>query len=351
MKKITAVALGIAAAMQAGAVPIQKNDTSMVDLYGRVYAGHVFGESSEGSNPGSEATDGIQSYIRLGVKGSSMVTRDYSIMGRFETQLYLSDTEKPFDTATNSNSSDNNLRTRLAYAGFNTNWGTVTFGRQYGAVTLVSDWTDVALSDLYGGEGLGTGTDKFGTDRGSSILQYTHDWMGFTVKGQYQFRNESSVDSGEDQGSYGLAFSYDIADYGVSLGAAYNKGERPGDSADAKIFVIGAKYEMMGFYSAITWADGSDFASSGQDHDGWELALAYDFGNGWHVAGLYNTLQYDATATVGEYDRVDYITLGAQYDFTKTFSALGEYRINSGKTSPTAEEYKDELNFALKYVF
>lgn len=59
---------------------------------------------------------------------------------------------------------DDKLRTRLAFAGVKSdNWGQVTFGRQKGAISLVNDWTDVALADGYGNSALGSGTDTFGT--------------------------------------------------------------------------------------------------------------------------------------------------------------------------------------------
>ncbi|HHQ4546475.1 TPA: porin, partial [Aeromonas veronii] len=47
MKKLTVVALALTAAFQAQAVEVYKNDTSMLDLYGRIYAGHFFGDKKE----------------------------------------------------------------------------------------------------------------------------------------------------------------------------------------------------------------------------------------------------------------------------------------------------------------
>ncbi len=342
MNKITAVALGILAATQAGAVTIQKTDTSMVDLYGRVYAGHLFGDIDK-----AQSGLGTESYIRVGVKGSSMVTRDYSIFGQFETQVFLADTEKSITANTD------NLRARLAFAGIKTDWGWLSFGRQFGALTQVARYTDVGFGNPYSGAGLGLGADKFGTKRSSNVLKYGYGWDGLNVEAQYQFRNQASASSGEDKSSYGLSLTYDVMDTGLGLGLGYNIAKRPGSNDDAKVFVVGAKYEWMGVYTALTWANGSKFYSSTQDHDGLEFALGYDFGNGWQVKGLYNKLSVDAAGATAKFDPVNYWVFGTQYKFTDNFSWIGEYRLNKSDVSATAGsgEYDNDFHLALKYVF
>ncbi len=47
MKKLTVVALALTAAFQAQAVEVYKNDSTLLDLYGRIYAGQFFGEKKE----------------------------------------------------------------------------------------------------------------------------------------------------------------------------------------------------------------------------------------------------------------------------------------------------------------
>lgn len=364
MNKITAVALGVIAATQAGAVVVQKTDTSEVDLYGRVYAGHVFGDAGN-----IQADKGVSSYIRFGTKAQAMVTRDYSVVGRYEAQVYLSDAEKTLGSA---GADAGNFRTRLAYAGFKTDYGTVTFGRQYGALTLVTDYTDVGLGDPYGGFGLGTGTDTFGTDRGGSILKYSGGWYGFNLEAQVQLRNNASTSGGDDEKSYGIAASYSVLDTGLEVGVGYNIGKRPNDGNDAKIMVAGAKYEIMGLYAGLTFARGTNFAATNTGtstteitgHTGYEVALGYDFGNGWQVMGLYNVLEFEnigplvagaTTDTADKWKKQDHIVLGAQYKFTDNFMVIGEYRINNANNLPKnitgSKEYKNDYTFALKYVF
>ena len=45
MKKLTVVALALTAAFQAQAVEVYKNESTLLDLYGRIYAGQFFGEA------------------------------------------------------------------------------------------------------------------------------------------------------------------------------------------------------------------------------------------------------------------------------------------------------------------
>ena len=53
------------------------------------------------------------------------------------------------------------------------NFGAVTFGRQKGAVGTLAGWTDVALTDGYGNDGLGVKTDQYGTGRAGEMLKYS----------------------------------------------------------------------------------------------------------------------------------------------------------------------------------
>ena len=134
MKKLTVVALALTAAFQAQAVEVYKNDTSMLDLYGRIYAGQFFGDKKEGvdtTNPNTingtkdySAKQGANQFVRFGAKAETQIQSGLKALAQYEVQMYINDSEK-----TISESSDN-LRTRLAFAGVGADWGTVSFGRQ-----------------------------------------------------------------------------------------------------------------------------------------------------------------------------------------------------------------------------
>ena len=76
MKKLTVVALALTAAFQAQAVEVYKNDSTLLDLYGRIYAGQFFGEKKELDANGditNEYSDkqGANQFVRLGAKVES----------------------------------------------------------------------------------------------------------------------------------------------------------------------------------------------------------------------------------------------------------------------------------------
>ena len=184
MKKLTAVAVALLAATSAAqAADVYKNEQMALDMYGRIYAGQFFGEKKSGTEDYS-AKVGANQFIRFGVKADSAITGTMKAVGQYEAQFNIGDSEKinnvscatteATDGAHTTTCTDDKIRTRLAFAGVKSdNWGQVTFGRQQGAIAQVSDWTYVSLSDGYGYQALGVGTDTFGTVRSSDLLKYS----------------------------------------------------------------------------------------------------------------------------------------------------------------------------------
>lgn len=343
MKKFSAVAIALLAATSAHAAEVFKSDAANVDLYGRVYAGHFFGTKDEVNADGDSIKDhsakiGANQFIRFGAKANSDIGNGLSALAQYEAQFNIGDKEK---TLTGDN--EGNLRTRLAFAGVKADAGTVTFGRQKGSFASVADWTDVALSDGYGAEAMGDGTDNFATDRAASVLKYAGTFGGFGLEANYKFDGSDTEDQSDksNAAAYGLAASYTL-DMGLSLGAAYTLGQRDvGD--DAKIWVIGAKFDNKALYAAINYADGSDFLKSGTDNNGLEAALGYNFANGVGLMALYN--KGEKKVNGDKTDTVDYFTLGTQYKFNKQLRVIGEYRFNQ------LDGYKDDFQLAARYDF
>lgn len=344
MKKFSAVAIALLAATSAHAAEVFKTDAATVDLYGRVYAGHYFGTKDEVNADGDSIKDhsaavGSNQFIRFGAKASSDIGNGLSALAQYEAQMKIGDKEK-----TITENSDN-LRTRLAFAGVKSDAGTITYGRQKGAFGYMADWTDVALSDGYGGDGLGSGSDNFATSRASSVLKYAGSFSGFDLEANYKFDGSKTEDKSDksNAAAYGLSAAYNL-EMGLSLGAAYTLGQRdvPGEE-DAKIWVIGAKFDNKALYAAINYADGTDFLKSGTDSTGLEAALGYNFANGVGLMAVYNKGEKEAAGKKSDY--VDYFTLGAQYKFNKQLRVIGEYRMNQ------LDGYKDDFQLAARYDF
>ncbi|MGL4793872.1 MAG: porin [Aeromonas jandaei] len=357
MKKLTVVALALTAAFQAQAVEVYKNDTSLLDLYGRIYAGQFFGDKKENvstTNPNGtkdySAKQGANQFVRFGAKAETQIQSGLKALAQYEVQMYINDSEK-----TISENSDN-LRTRLAFAGVGADWGSVTFGRQKGAPGFLADWTDVSLSDGYGNDALGAKTDSFATNRAGSVLKYSGLFNGLQFDASYKFDGGKEEDKSSSKISaadpaYGAAVAYTFP-FNLSLGTAYNVGQRQEkNTEDAKLWIISAKYDNKAAYAALSYADGSDFVQSGVDHTGWEAALGYNFENGFGLMALWNKQEQEATGGK-KTDTIDYYTLGAQYKFNKNLRVIGEYRINNlDSVAGTATANKDDFQLAARYDF
>lgn len=355
MKKLTIVALTMAAANQVQAVEVYKNDTAMVDLYGRVYAGHFFGDKKEGvseANPNGShdysAKQGANQFVRLGAKAQTQIQSGLNALAQYEVQMYINDSEKTLG----ANGNADNLRTRLAFAGLAGDWGTVTFGRQKGAMGSIVDWTDVALSDGYGAEGTGAGTDNFATNRAGSVFKYSGTFNGLQFDASYKLDSNDSeeITNKDSDAALGAALSYTLP-FNLSIGSAYNVGmrDKSGES-DAKLWLISTKFDNKAVYAALTYADGSDFLATGTDHTGWEAALGYNFNNGFGLMALWNKQEQEKAGV--KKDNKDYYTLGAHYKFNKNLRVIGEYRINNlDSVAGKASANKDDFQLAARYDF
>ncbi|MGL5948789.1 MAG: porin [Aeromonas sp.] len=355
MNKMSVLALALAAASQANAVEVFNNETAAVDLYGRVYAGHFVGEKKDGTQDYSEK-NGANHFIRFGAKANTQVQAGLSAIAQYEVQLYINDNEKTLaGDDDGDDKKDENLRTRLAFAGLKGAFGTVTFGRQKGALGTLADWTDVALSDGYGAKALGTDTDTFATNRAGSVIKYSHALNNFTVDASYKLdgNQEENLSDNASDAAYGAAITYRLP-FNVTLGGGYNLGQRNADNEeDAKLWLASAKFDNKTIYAAFSYASGSDFIATGTDHRGYEAALGYNVSNGIGLMALWNKQEREDTTTGKKTDKVDYYTLGAHYKLNKNLRLIAEYRLNNldALDAGKAEKTKDDFQLAARYDF
>ena len=376
MKKITAVAIAVLVATQANATEVYKNEKVTLDLNGRAYAGHFFGTKEKAGTPGEKSEKiGANQFIRFGAKGDTVVSGTTKAIGVYEAQFNIGNSEKTLAgdstttvatpsggtaTVTTSDSNDGNLRTRLAYGGLkDENWGQATFGRQKGAVSLISDWTDKSLTDGYGNEALGVATDTYATGRAADVVKYSGVFGSgkeFMLDASYKFDGDTKEETGGNNNdsksadAYGIAAVYNLP-MNFSIGTGYNVGkfEKAGESTDAKLWVIGAKYDDKAAYAAVNYAQGTDFVGVGKDHTGIEAVAGYDFINGFGLMAMYNNQTVEQSGK-DDVDTVKYYTLGAQYKFNKNLRVAAEYRIND-KDTDASYDYKNDMQLAVRYDF
>ncbi|MFT6984748.1 MAG: putative porin [Psychromonas sp.] len=306
-----AVLTSFVSGAQAG-VTVFKDDTNQVDLKGRVYAGYVNQENndSDTSNGSSDA------YFRLGFKTKSQLTETLKAISQLEMQWAIDDGGK-----------QNTTKTRLAYAGTQADWGTITFGRQYVTDELVADWTDSAVSNVPGNDAI----NAFG--RESNVLKFEGTYIkALTVGAHAQLESDQD---GTDKSGFGAGVVYAF-DFGLDLGATY--GIETKDDVDTDTVLLGAQYKR----NALTAAIVADMTSKDNSEDSFavESSLAYKFGK-FSVVGRYLMQDIDGEADYA----VEQFTFGGAYKFNKNFRIVSEY------VADQVEGNEDALTFAARYDF
>lgn len=312
---LSVVATAIVSSFATNAAEIFKNETSSVDLYGRVYATYLVSD---------EANDGDDSYIRLGTKMKTQINEGLYGKGRVEFNVdQYDETEK-----------DSRIRIRQAWAGLGGDWGMVSYGRQYGAMTLVSDYTDVLYN--FGGSALGQGSDTYATGRTSGLFKYSGSFSGLALEAGFQPNNpdESEYEVTDDEGNsetvydsfsaFGVAAEYAIADTGLAVAASYTSGETSDETAS--LTAAGVKYDANGIYAGMTYSTGSDWDGN-EDLTGMEAAFSYKISKPAQVLVGYNKQEVENDGESS--DSVDYFTIGAQYKFNSNIRARFEHKMEN----------------------
>ena len=329
-----------------------QNDTKL-EIGGRAQ-GAYYGTDDNGS-------EGDQSYFRVNMRGETKIAPEMKAFGFAEYNLPTS-------------GSDND-ELRYAYAGIkHDRFGAFSYGRQDGLFAIVNDYTDVLPE--WGGDGLGKGTEVFGTGRTNGVAKYMFNQNGLTLGAQFTGNNTaqnsdrslSSWKKGSKEG-FAVAAAYDF-NMGLGLSAAYNQAGKTDEQAkfatfggdqDAKLMGFGAKYAVGDLYLAATYAHGEDhiFVKNGyaEKSDGYEVVAQYTIGKFKpSLAYLRTDVKNDTNVSFDD-TLTEYVSIGAWYNFTNNFNAYVDYKLNllddgavSG-TSKLGQNTDDVVGVALQYNF
>ncbi|WP_023604110.1 porin [Aliivibrio logei] len=293
------LALAVAAIMSTGAVnaaEIYKGADQTLEMGGRAEA--------RLSMKDGKADDA--SRIRLNVKGTTQISDGLYGVGFWEGE---------FTTAENGGVDGNsNLDSRYAYAGMGGNFGEVTYGKNDGALGVITDFTDIMA---YAGN---TAAAKIAVaDRTDNNLGYKGTFGDFSAKANYRFADRTENLAGteyKDNGQDGYALSgiYAFGDSGFKLGAGY------ADQAEQNEVMLAGSYTMDNLYFAGTFTNG-ELAEKNADYTGYEAAVAYTMGKTVFTSTYNNAETNDETSA-------DNFAVDATYFFNANFRTYISYNFN-----------------------
>ncbi|HCE3687932.1 TPA: porin [Vibrio parahaemolyticus] len=340
MKK-TLIALSVSAAAMAtgvNAAELYNQDGTSLEMGGRAEARLSMKDGDAQDN----------SRIRLNFLGTQAINDNLYGVGFWEGE-FTTNEQGGVDGDVNKDSS--NLDTRYAYAGLGGAWGEFTYGKNEGALGVITDFTDIMA---YHGN---SAADKLAVaDRSDNMMSYKGQFENLSVKASYRFADrveQNGEYSDNKQDGYSLSAIYALADTGLELGAGY------ADQYDANEYMLAASYTMSDLYFAGIFTDGekmTDTFNNTVDYTGYELAGAYTLGQ------TVFTTTYNNAETNNETSANNF-AVDASYYFKPNFRGYISYNFNlidagdkfgstdTNKTVATKIDAEDELALGLRYDF
>jgi predicted porin len=310
-----------------------------------------------------EPTEFDENTSRVGIRTQLPIGSKFAFFGRAEIGLRLSDV---IDFAGDPGSSElaegGDVDLRLAFAGFETPIGRLSFGKQWGAYYDVAIFTDqMPYLCCEGHVVYNAGTDGgvSGTGRADWAFQYRQSTgpVKFTLQGQ--FRKTSPVAT-TFADTYGASVIYrwnEVVDFGVSHNrvldgiAAPEQGQpKEGDRAT----ILGVRYQENRLYLGANY-------SRFQNHETDDLDRFFG-GESVILFASYFVIP-DRLVIAAELDdvkpksshpgqyRVRFATVGASYSLRKYWEFFLLYRFENGRLSDGSRAGKDTLMLSVHFNF
>ncbi len=345
-KTLIALAVSAAAvATGANAAEIYSQDGNSIEMGGRAEARLSVQDGKAQDN----------SRIRLNFLGKAQITDGLYGVGFYEGEFTTSDYNAD---GSKKDSGNDTIDNRYAYAGIGGDFGEITYGKNDGALGVITDFTDIMA---YHGN---SAAYKIAVaDRTDNMISYKGQFADLGVKASYRFADRINVDengnadtngdffSDNKTDGYSLSAIYALGETGVKLGAGYAD-QNTGSNASSDQYMLAASYAINDLYFAGTFVDGQDKdGSTKTDNTGYEFAAAYTMGQ----TVFTTTYNYLEEKTSGDkQDAADNIAVDATYYFKPNFRGYVSYNFNlldDSKSYISKADAEDELALGLRYDF
>ncbi|WP_435247693.1 porin [Vibrio sp. nBUS_14] len=334
----TMIALAVSAAALAtgaNAAELYNQDGTSLDMGGRAEA--------RLSMKDGKASD--ESRIRLNFLGKVDIQDGLYGVGFYEGEFTTADADADEDTGDNGSDIDN----RYTYAGLGGTFGEVTYGKNDGALGVITDFTDIMAY-----HGNSAAYKVASADRADNMLSYKGQFQDLGVKASYRFsdriedKNTGTI-SETDLDGYSLSGVYAFGTSGFKLGAGYAD-QNEGKNASKDEYMVAGSYELNELYFAATVVMGTDKDGSNKtDKTGYELAAAYTLDQ-TVFSTTYNKLEAETSGDKS--DEADNLAVDATYYFKPNFRGYVSYNFNLlDKKEVGKLDAEDELALGLRYDF
>ncbi|MEF1284230.1 porin [Vibrio sp. M250220] len=320
-KTLIALAVSAAAvATGANAAEIYSQDGNSIEMGGRAEARLSLQDGKAADN----------SRVRLSFLGKAQITDGLYGVGFYEAEYNAND-----------NTGGDDIDHRYTYAGIGGDFGEVTYGKNDGALGVITDFTDIMS---YHGN---TAAHKIAVaDRTDNMISYKGQFADLGLKASYRFadRQDDTNTGGytdNKQDGYSLSAVYALGDTGLKLGGGY------ADQDEQNEYMLAASYRISDFYVAGTFTDG-ELAKDNGDYTGYEFATAYTLEKTVFTATYNNAETNNETSA-------DNVAIDATYYFKPNFRGYVSYNFNlldvDAAKGITKADAEDEIALGLRYDF
>jgi len=302
MKKnfLTTAILSAVISSTANAATVYENDDTTLNVGGRAEVRGLFSDSVDGSMED-------QSRARINISGETQISESLTGFGFMEYEASKSSSVFDYDF-------------RYLYAGFGTQIGDFSYGRQDTANVMISDMTDIA-SYHSGIQQIIDGA----SDKQSNTFLYSETFINaLTVQLNYIAQDE------KDNDAFAVSAAYKFT-AGLELGASYS------DQDEANQVTFGAGYTWNRLYVGTTYAMGD--LTDNVNFTSLEFAAEYQFTNEFRLIGMIGMQEVDKVDTVDAY------ALEAQYRFNESIRTFASYKLDN------LDDGENELVIGLRYDF
>ncbi|SON49577.1 porin [Vibrio tapetis] len=345
-KKFIALAIAAAAtATGASAAEIAKNDTSSLEMGGRVEARLAIQDGNVED----------QSRVRLNFLGKTQITDGLYGLGFYEGEYKATKYVDATDSAASKLASDT-LEHRYMYTGIGGNFGEVTMGTVKGSLQTVTDFTDIMA---YHGNSAAAKLDV--ADRPDRSIAYSGEFSGVELRANYAFASATRADNdkntlakSDENNGFAASAIYNIGDTGARVTGAFAKqdGLDGTKKVEAQEFMLGASYTISDFYFAGLYTNVNTKKEGVSDEakvNGYELAAAYTLGQA-KFTSTYNRAEMESGST--KETGVDNFAVDASYFFNANFRTYVSYNFNLLKEDKVGKfAAQDQAVLGLRYDF